>query len=103
MDIRDVVLILFEFEGNERNDQHSDWSSPEFKQFLYEPGDLMSLLHLLHYNLVPRRIMAKEWRNENHQALNRDGYHWFDGESQRSGGLADRAMRMNDLFSHIGS
>jgi len=46
---------------------------PEFKRFLHEPGNLRSLQRLLQYHVVPRRIVAEEWGNETHHALNRDG------------------------------
>uniref|UniRef100_A0A0C9S3R1 TSA: Wollemia nobilis Ref_Wollemi_Transcript_28463_2007 transcribed RNA sequence n=1 Tax=Wollemia nobilis TaxID=56998 RepID=A0A0C9S3R1_9CONI len=45
---------------------------PEFKRFLHEPGNLKSLQKLLQYHVVPRRVVAEEWGNVTHRALNRD-------------------------------
>nr|ABK25415.1 unknown [Picea sitchensis] len=45
---------------------------PEFKRFLHEPGNLKALQKLLMFHVVPRRIVAEDWRNGTHQTLAKD-------------------------------
>ncbi|KAH9298902.1 hypothetical protein KI387_030584, partial [Taxus chinensis] len=58
---------------------------PQFRKFLHEPGNLKSLQKLLQFHVVPRRMVAEEWTNATHKALNwnEELRFWVNGDIKK--------------------